>query len=84
MPHVGGGVRWLQLPRIDVQIRPGGPEGSFRTYMTSEVLVNDRSDRTPYTNQIMPWMPEMQDVLQARRVIASYLPRTPLIAMPAL
>ncbi|MEZ4498009.1 MAG: threonine/serine dehydratase [Thermomicrobiales bacterium] len=52
--------------------------------MTSEVLANDRSDRTPYTNQIMPWMPEMQDVLQARRVIASYLPRTPLIAMPAL
>ncbi|MCC6705226.1 MAG: pyridoxal-phosphate dependent enzyme [Thermomicrobiales bacterium] len=32
----------------------------------------------------MPWLPAMDDVLRARRVIAPHLPRTPLIQLPGL
>jgi threonine dehydratase len=43
------------------------------------------SDRkTAYPNQVMPWIPDMDDVLRAADVIATWLPRTPLIHLPAL
>ncbi len=32
----------------------------------------------------MPWVPEMVDVLRARRIISRWLPRTPLIQLPTL
>jgi threonine dehydratase len=39
---------------------------------------------TAYDNAIMPWIPELPDVLRARRVISGVLPRTPLVPVPAL
>jgi threonine dehydratase len=40
--------------------------------------------KTAYPNQVMPWIPGMDDVLRAADVIATWLPRTPLIHLPAL
>lgn len=40
--------------------------------------------KTAYSNQVMPWIPDMDDVLRASEVIARWIPRSPLIHLPAL